>query len=46
MNKQATTPYRPKQFLGLLDKKKQSRDLNAKIQSLIRKGGLPEPIKK
>lgn len=36
---------RAQQFLGLLDKNKQSNDLDLKIKILISKGKLPQPIK-
>lgn len=34
------------QFLGLLNKKKQSSDMDLKIKKLIDKGRLPQPIKR
>lgn len=33
-------------YLGLLNKKRQSEQLDAKIQTLITKGKLPQPIRK
>ena len=34
------------QFLGLLNKKKQSSDMDLKIKKLIEKGKLPQPIRR
>lgn len=36
---------RAQQFLGLLDKNKQSNELDEKIKKLILKGRLPQPIR-
>jgi hypothetical protein len=33
------------QFLGLMNKKKQSSEMDEKIKLLIKKGKLPQPIK-